>query len=64
MLEFTALDGFLKGQRLIYVDESGVGFNATYVFPAGKYEEQEPLIIYSFGTFSTQIGATTQRGSK
>lgn len=62
VLELTALGGFLKGQRLIYLDDSNVGFNAAYAFPANMYEEQKPLIKYSFGTFKTQIEAITERG--
>ena len=63
MLEVTALGEFLKGQCLIYVDDSSVCFNAVYAFPADMYEEQKALIKYSFGTFTTRIEATTQRGS-
>ena len=64
VLESTALGGFLKGQHLIYVDDNSVGFNSDYAFPAHMYDEQKPLIKYSFGTFETQIEAITQRGSK
>ncbi|MCP4609258.1 MAG: hypothetical protein GY845_11145 [Planctomycetes bacterium] len=52
-IDFSYLNGVMKGSRLVYLHERSVGFNATFVCPAAVYDEEMlPLINYSFDTFS------------
>ncbi|MFQ5933556.1 MAG: trypsin-like peptidase domain-containing protein [Dehalococcoidia bacterium] len=43
--------GLFKAARYIYMHEDTIAFNATYEGPKARYEELEPLIEYSLGTF-------------
>ncbi len=40
--------------RFIYLQDNRIGFSATYGTLRGEYEELEPIIDYSFSTFSVQ----------
>ena len=55
LITFSTFGGFV-GQRLIYLHEGQTGFSATYTTPAARFQELQPLIEHSLGSFL--IGAT------
>jgi tetratricopeptide (TPR) repeat protein len=54
ILTFTAQRGFFNANRLVYLHEDTVAFNATYLARKDRYEELELMIDYSFNTFSPE----------
>jgi hypothetical protein len=48
---FTFQGGLIRASRFIYLHESKIVFNATYLAARARYEQLEPLIDYSLGTF-------------
>jgi len=52
ILEFSAFDGEFYTTRFIYIHESRIAFSATYVATTELYEKLQPMIEYSFDTFT------------
>ncbi len=51
LLEISGLGGSILSKRLIHVNEDSVGFSVAYVALKERFDELEPLIDYSLGTF-------------
>ena len=46
LLEISLFNGLVLGNRLVYVDESGIAFNVAYAYPSESFDAAKDFIEY------------------